>query len=55
MYEKKSLRGWAAGLPDGLFLNQKSKFGQILKGLALTDVGICYGLLVHFTVFSYIL
>jgi hypothetical protein len=28
------------GLPDGLFSNQKSKFGQILEGLALEDVGI---------------
>jgi hypothetical protein len=24
----------AAGLPDGLFSNQKSQFGQILEGLA---------------------
>jgi hypothetical protein len=44
-----------SGLPDGLFSNQKSKFGQILEGLALKDVGIFYGYLVHFTVFCYIL
>jgi hypothetical protein len=42
-------------LPDGLFSNQKSKFGQILEGLAMEDVGIFYGRLVHFTVFCYIL
>jgi hypothetical protein len=27
-------------LPDGIFSNQKSKFGQILEGLAMEDVGI---------------
>jgi hypothetical protein len=74
------------GLPDGLFSNQKSKFGSILEGLAMVrglsqrpnlpedlrqrgtfggplkkeglameDVGIFYGHLVHFTVFCYIL
>jgi hypothetical protein len=42
-------------LPDGLFSNQKSKFRKILEGLAMEDVGIIYGPLVHFTVFSYIL
>jgi hypothetical protein len=45
----------ATGLPDGLFSNQKSKFWQILEGLAMEDVGILYGHLVHFTVFCYIL
>jgi hypothetical protein len=44
-----------AGLPDGLFSNQKSKFGKILEGLAMEDVVIFYGHLVHFTVFCYIL
>jgi hypothetical protein len=43
------------GLPDGLFSNQKSKFGYILEGLALEDVGIFYGHLIHFRVFCYIL
>jgi hypothetical protein len=43
-----------SGLPDGLFSNQKSKFGQILEGLAMEDVGIFYGHLVHFTVFCFI-
>jgi hypothetical protein len=43
------------GLPDGLFSNQKSKFGQILDGLPMEDVGIFYWHLVHFTVFGYIL
>jgi hypothetical protein len=44
------------GLPDGLFSSQKSKFGQILEGLAMKDVGIVYiwtlgpyyGLLLYF-------
>jgi hypothetical protein len=45
----------AAGLPDGLFSNQKSKFGKNLEGLAMEHVGIFYGHLVHFTVFCYIL
>jgi hypothetical protein len=44
-----------AGLPDGLFSNQKSKFGKILEGLAMEDAGIFYGHLDHFTVFCYIL
>jgi hypothetical protein len=28
------------GLPDGLFSNQKSQFGQILEGLAKENLGI---------------
>jgi hypothetical protein len=43
------------GLPDGLFSNQKSKFGYILEALAVGDVGIFYGHLVQFMVFCYIL
>jgi hypothetical protein len=43
------------GLPDGLFSNQKSKFGGILAGLAMEDVGIFYGHLVHFMDFCFIL
>jgi hypothetical protein len=43
------------GLPDGLFSNQKSKFGEISEGLAMKDVVVFYGHLVHFTVFCYIL
>jgi hypothetical protein len=43
------------GLPDGLFSNQISEFGQILEGLAIEDVGIFYEHLVHFTVFCHIL
>jgi hypothetical protein len=35
------------GLPDGIFSNQKSQFGKILKGLAMEDVGIFYGQLVY--------
>jgi hypothetical protein len=30
------------GLPDGIFSNQKSKFGSILEGLEMEDVGIFY-------------
>jgi hypothetical protein len=42
-------------LPDGLFSNQKSKFGQILKVLVMEEVGIFYGPLVNFNLFCYIL
>jgi hypothetical protein len=38
-----------------VFSNQKSKFGQILEGLAMGDVVIFYGHVVHFTFFCYIL
>jgi hypothetical protein len=30
----------ADGLPDGLFSNQKSQFGQILEGLGMENLGI---------------
>jgi hypothetical protein len=33
--EEKPTNAW---LPDGLFLNQKSHFGQILEGLVMEDV-----------------
>jgi hypothetical protein len=46
---------WNLGLLDGLISNQKSKFGEILEGLAMKDAGVFYGHLVHFTVFCYIL
>jgi hypothetical protein len=36
-------RRWWPGLPDGIFSNQKSRFGLILEGLAIDDVGILYG------------
>jgi hypothetical protein len=38
-----------SGLPDGIFSNQKSRFGLILEGLAMQDVNILYGRLVFFT------
>jgi hypothetical protein len=38
-----------------LFSNQNSKFGKILEGIAMEDVGTFYGNLVHFKVFWYIL
>jgi hypothetical protein len=43
------------GLPDGLFSNQKSKFGSILEGLEMEDVGKYYRHLLHFTVSCYFL
>jgi hypothetical protein len=47
--------GGIAGLPDGLLSNRESKFGKFLEGLAMEDVCIFCGHLVHFTVFCYIL
>jgi hypothetical protein len=44
-----------AGLPDGLFSNQKSQFGQILEGIELKAAGILYGHLVNFPSIWYIL
>jgi hypothetical protein len=32
----------APELPDGLFSNKKSQFGQILLGLAMEDIEIFY-------------
>jgi hypothetical protein len=40
-------------LPDGLFSNQKSRFGQVLDGLRLENVDIFYGHLEHFTAIWY--
>jgi hypothetical protein len=34
------------GLPDGLFLDQKSQFGYILEGLGMENVGIFFSRLV---------
>jgi hypothetical protein len=45
----------ASGLPDGIFSNKKSRFGVILDGLAMEDVGIFCGHLVSFTAIWYIL
>jgi hypothetical protein len=38
-----------ARLPDGFFLNQKSKFGQILEALRWKNVDIFLGHLEYFT------
>jgi hypothetical protein len=38
-----------AGLPDGIFTNQKSKFVKILEGLRIGNFGIFYGDLEYFT------
>jgi hypothetical protein len=40
-------RHFEAGLPDGIFSNQKSQFGKILEGLAMEDVVIFHG---HFVI-----
>jgi hypothetical protein len=45
---------YVTGLPDGLFSNQKSKFGLFLEGLAMEDVSIFYGHLVYFPPFWYV-
>jgi hypothetical protein len=37
-----------AGLPDGLFSNQKSQFGKNFQGLRLENNDIFYGQLEHF-------
>jgi hypothetical protein len=37
------------GLPDGLFSDQKSKFGYISEGLAMEDDGKFHGHLVYST------
>jgi hypothetical protein len=40
--------GFRTGLPDGIFAYQKSKFGCILEGLGMENVGIFYGYLISF-------
>jgi hypothetical protein len=42
-------------LPDGIFSNQKSQFGQSLECLAMKDVGNFMAILVYFTAISNIL
>jgi hypothetical protein len=43
------------GMPDGIFSNEKSKFGKILEGLAMEDVGIFYAHLKYLIAIWYIL
>jgi hypothetical protein len=43
-----------AGLPDGIFSNKKSQFGQIFEGLVMDVVGIFYVYFVYFTAIWYI-
>jgi hypothetical protein len=45
--------GFAAGLPDGLFSYQKLRFGYILEGFGMENVGIYYHHLVHFMTIWY--
>jgi hypothetical protein len=42
------------GLPDGIFFTQKFQFGSILEGLAMEDIGKCYGHWVYLLVIWYI-
>jgi hypothetical protein len=44
-----------AGLPDGIFSNQKSQFGKVLEGLAMEDVSLFYANLAYFKAICYIL
>jgi hypothetical protein len=46
---------FTAGMPDGLFPNQKSQFRCILEVLAMEDVSTCYYLVAYFTTIWYIL
>jgi hypothetical protein len=48
---RRKLAPWlcVAGLPDGLFTNQKSQFGQILQGLGMENVSIFYDQLEYFS------
>jgi hypothetical protein len=45
----------SAGLPDGLFSNQKFLFGKIWGGLAIENLGMRYDHLVYFTAMGNIL
>jgi hypothetical protein len=45
---------FVAGLPDGLFSYQKSKFGYILEVLGMENVGIFYGHLEYFMTIWYV-
>jgi hypothetical protein len=44
-----------AGLPDGIFSNQKSQFGQILEGLAMENFGVFNAHLEYMMPVGYIL
>jgi hypothetical protein len=46
---------WPGGLPDGIFSNPKSQFGEILEGLELENVDTFYGHLKYNIANSYIL
>jgi hypothetical protein len=49
MKTQASLRHLAQGLPDGIFSNHKSQFGQILEGVSIEEGGMFYCHLVYFT------
>jgi hypothetical protein len=50
---KPSLCDFPAGLPDGLFLNQKNQFGHFFEGLGMENVYIFYYHLDYFTAIWY--
>jgi hypothetical protein len=54
-FDNGQSKGNKQGCQMVCFQNQKSKFGQILEGLAKEDDGIFYGHSVHFTDLCYIL
>jgi hypothetical protein len=49
--KKNSNALWIPGLPDGIFFNQKSKFGLVLEGLRIENVSIFYDHLEYKTAF----
>jgi hypothetical protein len=52
---KQNKLGYVAGLPDGLFWNQKSQFGSIAELLARENLGKIMDNLVNFTAIANIL
>jgi hypothetical protein len=46
---RESFNAWEAGLPDGMFSNQKSHFVYISVGLGMENVCIFYGRLEYLT------
>jgi hypothetical protein len=53
--EKKTPLCRVAGLPDGIFLNQKSQVGYILESLRIETFGIFHAHLEYVTAIWYIL
>jgi hypothetical protein len=47
------IKGTRPGLPDGIFSNQNTRFGQVLVGLAKQNFGIFMNIWVYFTALWY--